>query len=290
MLQWDWFRKREITITPKIQGQWSERSICASIHTPVEGRFRLLCVFLNQKVQSNTLPRPKSKTTRLPLSSPLTGGSKGTGMALNFCICCFPFLNQCFLSSHPFWQIFQSFIEQNVFWLIFFPVVIFTQSFVIRWINRWFKAASPEWYCYVNFIAFKRVHLSLFAPPPCLCQSWEAGPVDEMGMMMNNIKEGGVSLIGHEQPFTHDHFRRSFIRRCKNPVINEKVHALRALQSTLKVSRKSNMGSQVSSPSRHYQCQKISVCKHWMWTHYCTFDTFLYICTSLHMFLVHFYW
>lgn len=60
------------------------------------------------------------------------------------------------------------------------------------------------------------------------------GPVDEMGMMLNNIKEGGVSLIGHEQPFTHDHFRKSFIRRSKNPIINEKVHTLRALQSTLK--------------------------------------------------------
>lgn len=60
--------------------------------------------------------------------------------------------------------------------------------------------------------------------------------MDEMGMMLNNIKEGGVSLIGNEQPFTHDHFRKSFIRRNKNPVINEKAHTLRALQSTLKVS------------------------------------------------------
>ncbi|XP_061699375.1 connector enhancer of kinase suppressor of ras 1 isoform X2 [Syngnathoides biaculeatus] len=62
----------------------------------------------------------------------------------------------------------------------------------------------------------------------------KAAPEDEMGKMLNNIKEGGVSLMGHEQPFTHDHFRRSFIRRNKNPVINEKVHTLRALQSTLK--------------------------------------------------------
>ncbi|KAM9354255.1 connector enhancer of kinase suppressor of ras 1 [Pholidichthys leucotaenia] len=59
-------------------------------------------------------------------------------------------------------------------------------------------------------------------------------PVDEMGRMLNNLKEGGVSLTGQEQPFTHDHFRKSFIRRCKNPIINEKVHTLRALQSTLK--------------------------------------------------------
>ncbi|XP_070777003.1 connector enhancer of kinase suppressor of ras 1 [Enoplosus armatus] len=93
----------------------------------------------HKKVQSNTLPRPKGKPSKVPLSSPVTGGSKGTG-----------------------------------------------------------------------------------------------GPVDEMGMMLNNIKEGGVSLIGHEQPFTHDHFRKSFIRRNKNPIINEKAHTLRALQSTLK--------------------------------------------------------
>ncbi|MED6277533.1 hypothetical protein CHARACLAT_014409 [Characodon lateralis] len=64
--------------------------------------------------------------------------------------------------------------------------------------------------------------------------SKEGGTVDEMGMMFNNLKEGGVSLIGHEQPFTHDHFRKSFIRRNKNPIINDKVHSLRALQSTLK--------------------------------------------------------
>ncbi|XP_061599874.1 connector enhancer of kinase suppressor of ras 1 isoform X2 [Cololabis saira] len=61
-----------------------------------------------------------------------------------------------------------------------------------------------------------------------------SGPEDEMSTMINNLKEGGVSLIGHEQPFTHDHFRKSFIRRNKNPVINEKAHTLRALQSTLK--------------------------------------------------------
>ncbi|XP_036928101.1 connector enhancer of kinase suppressor of ras 1 isoform X3 [Acanthopagrus latus] len=94
---------------------------------------------VSTKVQSHTLPRPKGKTSRVPLSSPSTGGSKGT-----------------------------------------------------------------------------------------------AGPEDEMSTMLNSIKEGGVSLIGHEQPFTHDHFRKSFIRRNKNPVINEKIHTLRALQSTLK--------------------------------------------------------
>jgi hypothetical protein len=45
-------------------------------------------------------------------------------------------------------------------------------------------------------------------------------------------------MTGQDQPFTQDQFRRSFIKRNKNPVINEKVHTLRALHSTLKVSRK----------------------------------------------------
>ncbi|KAG7510384.1 CNK3 IPCEF1 fusion 1-like [Solea senegalensis] len=72
-------------------------------------------------------------------------------------------------------------------------------------------------------------------PSPSTGGSKVAGMTeDEMGKMINNIKEGGVSLIGQEQPLTHDHFRRSFIRRNKNPVINEKVHTLRVLQSTLK--------------------------------------------------------
>uniref|UniRef100_A0A8C9VGR8 Connector enhancer of kinase suppressor of Ras 1 n=1 Tax=Scleropages formosus TaxID=113540 RepID=A0A8C9VGR8_SCLFO len=57
---------------------------------------------------------------------------------------------------------------------------------------------------------------------------------DEMDILFQRLKQDGVSPIGHEQPITHDHFRRSFIRRNKNPVINEKAHALRALQSTLK--------------------------------------------------------
>ncbi|XP_073682867.1 connector enhancer of kinase suppressor of ras 1 isoform X2 [Garra rufa] len=61
-----------------------------------------------------------------------------------------------------------------------------------------------------------------------------AGKVDEMDEMFHSLKKGGVSLIGQNQPTTHDQLRKSFIKRNKNPVINEKIHTLRALQSTLK--------------------------------------------------------
>uniref|UniRef100_A0A3Q4IGL7 Connector enhancer of kinase suppressor of Ras 1 n=1 Tax=Neolamprologus brichardi TaxID=32507 RepID=A0A3Q4IGL7_NEOBR len=86
--------------------------------------------------------------------------------------------------------------------------------------------------------------------------------LDEMGMMINNLKEGGVSLIGHEQPFTHDHFRKSFIRRNKNPVINEKALTLRALQSTLKAKEaelqqiNKILGDSDLTPSKYRQWKK----------------------------------
>ncbi|KAK7153060.1 hypothetical protein R3I93_011084 [Phoxinus phoxinus] len=61
-----------------------------------------------------------------------------------------------------------------------------------------------------------------------------AGKLDEMDEMFHSLKKGGVSLTGQNQPKTHAQLRKSFIKRNKNPVINEKIHTLRALQSTLK--------------------------------------------------------
>ncbi|XP_078423342.1 connector enhancer of kinase suppressor of ras 1 [Cetorhinus maximus] len=56
---------------------------------------------------------------------------------------------------------------------------------------------------------------------------------DELETLIKVLQQGGVSLIGKEQPFRKD-YHRSFIRRNKNPIINEKAHHLRTLQSTLK--------------------------------------------------------
>uniref|UniRef100_A0A8C8BUP8 Connector enhancer of kinase suppressor of Ras 1 n=1 Tax=Oncorhynchus tshawytscha TaxID=74940 RepID=A0A8C8BUP8_ONCTS len=67
----------------------------------------------------------------------------------------------------------------------------------------------------------------------CFCL-FVFSPEDEMGVLFHRLNEGGVSLIGSDKLTTHDHFRKSFIRRNKNPVINEKAHTLRVLQSTLK--------------------------------------------------------
>uniref|UniRef100_A0A8B9TC06 Connector enhancer of kinase suppressor of Ras 1 n=1 Tax=Anas platyrhynchos TaxID=8839 RepID=A0A8B9TC06_ANAPL len=79
-----------------------------------------------------------------------------------------------------------------------------------------------------------------FVPsPPFWSQSrsplwmWEPGEED-LESLMQCLKQGGVSLIGRQRFLTQEQCRRSFVRRNKNPHINEKVHAVRALQSTLK--------------------------------------------------------
>ncbi|XP_071655236.1 connector enhancer of kinase suppressor of ras 1 isoform X4 [Patagioenas fasciata] len=63
-------------------------------------------------------------------------------------------------------------------------------------------------------------------------------PMDSAGedleCLMQCLKQGGVSLIGRQRFLTQEQCRKSFIRRNKNPHINEKVHTVRALQSTLK--------------------------------------------------------
>ncbi|XP_026372761.1 connector enhancer of kinase suppressor of ras 1 isoform X1 [Ursus arctos] len=52
--------------------------------------------------------------------------------------------------------------------------------------------------------------------------------------MVQGLRQGGVSLLGQPQPFTHEQWRSSFMRRNRDPQLNERVHRVRALQSTLK--------------------------------------------------------
>ncbi|XP_063810814.1 connector enhancer of kinase suppressor of ras 1 isoform X2 [Pseudophryne corroboree] len=58
--------------------------------------------------------------------------------------------------------------------------------------------------------------------------------VDDLHIMMSCLKQGGVSLIGKKTAMTQDEYRKSFIRRNKNPEINQKAHTLRVMHSTLK--------------------------------------------------------
>nr|KAF6381555.1 connector enhancer of kinase suppressor of Ras 1 [Pipistrellus kuhlii] len=52
--------------------------------------------------------------------------------------------------------------------------------------------------------------------------------------MVRGLRQGGVSLLGQPQPLTHEQWRSSFMRRNRDPQLNERAHRVRALQSTLK--------------------------------------------------------
>ncbi|XP_023123546.2 interactor protein for cytohesin exchange factors 1-like [Amphiprion ocellaris] len=56
-------------------------------------------------------------------------------------------------------------------------------------------------------------------------------PPDEMKRLYNHLKAASLSPMG--QSYQRD-FRASFIRRCQNDRVNEKLHLLRILSSTLK--------------------------------------------------------
>ncbi|NXO86191.1 CNKR1 kinase, partial [Sitta europaea] len=69
------------------------------------------------------------------------------------------------------------------------------------------------------------------SPRPCSPME-PAG--EDLESLMLCLRQGGVSLMGQRRVLTQEQCRKSFLRRNKNPHINERVHAVRALQSTLK--------------------------------------------------------
>uniref|UniRef100_A0A4W6DWX9 PH domain-containing protein n=1 Tax=Lates calcarifer TaxID=8187 RepID=A0A4W6DWX9_LATCA len=57
---------------------------------------------------------------------------------------------------------------------------------------------------------------------------------DEMEKLYIHLKEASLSPIGDRKPSTKREFRASFVKRCKNHTINDKLHLIRTLNSTLK--------------------------------------------------------
>ncbi|XP_031608810.1 connector enhancer of kinase suppressor of ras 3-like [Oreochromis aureus] len=57
---------------------------------------------------------------------------------------------------------------------------------------------------------------------------------DEMEKLYIHLKEASLSPIGERKPSTKKEFRTSFVRRCKNQAVNDKLHLIRTLNSTLK--------------------------------------------------------
>lgn len=87
---------------------------------------------------------------------------------------------------------------------------------------------------YVRALVVMNVNLAM--PILILLLSLE-GACDEMERLYIHLKNMRLSPTGELKPSTQKDFRTSFIRRCKNENINEKLHLVRILNSTLKVSQ-----------------------------------------------------
>ncbi|XP_035986292.1 connector enhancer of kinase suppressor of ras 2 isoform X2 [Fundulus heteroclitus] len=66
------------------------------------------------------------------------------------------------------------------------------------------------------------------SPPLCVTEEREERPTDEMESLYRRLKAARLSPMGQKD------FRASFIRRSPNEQVNEKLHLLRILSSTLK--------------------------------------------------------
>lgn len=59
--------------------------------------------------------------------------------------------------------------------------------------------------------------------------------LDGLQELYMSLEEASLSAFGEQRPSTKQEFRKSFVKRCNDPVINEKLHHIRVLKSTLKV-------------------------------------------------------
>ncbi|KAM9777476.1 connector enhancer of kinase suppressor of ras 3 [Neosynchiropus ocellatus] len=57
---------------------------------------------------------------------------------------------------------------------------------------------------------------------------------DEMEKLYIDLKQASLSPIGDRKPSTKREFRASFVRRCKDKTVNDRLHLIRTLNSTLK--------------------------------------------------------
>ncbi|XP_036379619.1 connector enhancer of kinase suppressor of ras 2 isoform X1 [Megalops cyprinoides] len=65
-------------------------------------------------------------------------------------------------------------------------------------------------------------------------QHEEREGIDGLQELYRSLEQASLSAFGEQRPSTKQEFRRSFVKRCNDPVVNDKLHRIRALRSTLK--------------------------------------------------------
>lgn len=59
-------------------------------------------------------------------------------------------------------------------------------------------------------------------------------PADSLQDLYRALEKASLSPLGEQRLSTKLEYKKSFIKRCSDPVVNEKLHRLRILKSTLK--------------------------------------------------------
>uniref|UniRef100_A0A668ARW0 Connector enhancer of kinase suppressor of ras 3 n=1 Tax=Myripristis murdjan TaxID=586833 RepID=A0A668ARW0_9TELE len=104
----------------------------------------------------------------------------------------------------------------------------------IKWKKYWFVLKKTSLYWYTNQMVSTLLITSLqFCSFECNTVSFITNS-DEMERLYIHLKEASLSPIGDRKPSTKRDFRASFIKRCKNRTVNDKLHLIRTLNSTLK--------------------------------------------------------
>lgn len=63
----------------------------------------------------------------------------------------------------------------------------------------------------------------------------EEKTADSLQDLYRALEQASLSPLGEHRMSTKLEYKKSFIKRCSDPVVNEKLHQLRILKSTLKV-------------------------------------------------------
>lgn len=82
-------------------------------------------------------------------------------------------------------------------------------------------------------------HLVIPVECPVLSRTLDSethkGSEDEMEKLYKSLEEASLSPLGsRRRPSSKKELRKSFVKRCKNPAVNEQLHRARMLNSTLK--------------------------------------------------------
>ncbi|KAA8588515.1 hypothetical protein FQN60_009860 [Etheostoma spectabile] len=70
----------------------------------------------------------------------------------------------------------------------------------------------------------------------------EPEPLDGLEQLYRALEQANVTVLGDPRPCSRQEFRRCFTQRARDPLLNDRLHRVRALRSTLKVAQADDLG------------------------------------------------